>query len=207
MDRIRIRGGKSLKGEIRISGAKNAALPLMATSLLTDGEVRLDSVPDLADITTTFSTTFTFSMSGVTGPVTFRLYGYDSDGSTNQWGPGDGNGNDIVVNGTADDIALVNGACGTSMAIVGASDFTPHTSPTRLLFLFNSLIGMSVMSLAANFAVKPAATSSSCSATPRSFWISTKPTLAPCAANSRTMVSPMPEAPPEMTTGMPSRLG
>ncbi|MBL9036672.1 MAG: UDP-N-acetylglucosamine 1-carboxyvinyltransferase [Rhodospirillaceae bacterium] len=52
MDRIRIRGGKSLKGEIRISGAKNAALPLMATSLLTDGEVRLDSVPDLADITT-----------------------------------------------------------------------------------------------------------------------------------------------------------
>ncbi len=52
MDRIRIRGGKSLKGEIRISGAKNAALPLMATSLLTDGEVRLDNVPDLADITT-----------------------------------------------------------------------------------------------------------------------------------------------------------
>jgi hypothetical protein len=38
-------------------------------------------------------------------------------------------------------------AGGTSMAIVGASDFTPHTSPTRLLFLFNSLIGMSVMSL------------------------------------------------------------
>jgi UDP-N-acetylglucosamine 1-carboxyvinyltransferase len=52
MDRIRIRGGKPLKGEIRISGAKNAALPLMCTALLTDGEVRLDSVPDLADITT-----------------------------------------------------------------------------------------------------------------------------------------------------------
>jgi UDP-N-acetylglucosamine 1-carboxyvinyltransferase len=52
MDRIRIRGGKSLKGEIRISGAKNAALPLMATALLTDAEVRLDRVPDLADITT-----------------------------------------------------------------------------------------------------------------------------------------------------------
>ena len=32
MDRIRIRGGKTLKGEIRISGAKNAALPLMATA-------------------------------------------------------------------------------------------------------------------------------------------------------------------------------
>src|SRR5262245_58449656 len=52
MDRIRIRGGKSLKGEIRISGAKNAALPLMCTALLTDAEVRLDRVPDLADITT-----------------------------------------------------------------------------------------------------------------------------------------------------------
>jgi UDP-N-acetylglucosamine 1-carboxyvinyltransferase len=52
MDRIRIRGGNPLKGEIRISGAKNAALPLMATALLTDAEVRLDRVPDLADITT-----------------------------------------------------------------------------------------------------------------------------------------------------------
>jgi UDP-N-acetylglucosamine 1-carboxyvinyltransferase len=52
MDRIRIRGGNALKGEIRISGAKNAALPLMATALLTDAEVRLDRVPDLADITT-----------------------------------------------------------------------------------------------------------------------------------------------------------
>jgi len=52
MDRIRIRGGNPLKGEIRISGAKNAALPLMATALLTDAEVRLNGVPDLADITT-----------------------------------------------------------------------------------------------------------------------------------------------------------
>jgi UDP-N-acetylglucosamine 1-carboxyvinyltransferase len=52
MDRIRIRGGRQLKGQIRISGAKNAALPLMATCLLTDEEVHLDNVPDLADITT-----------------------------------------------------------------------------------------------------------------------------------------------------------
>ncbi|KLK93958.1 hypothetical protein AA309_05645 [Microvirga vignae] len=36
---------------------------------------------------------------------------------------------------------------GGTMAIVGAGDFTPHTKPTRLLFLFNSLIGISVMSL------------------------------------------------------------
>ena len=52
MDKIRIRGGRPLHGAIQISGAKNAALPLMATCLLTDQEVRLDNVPDLADITT-----------------------------------------------------------------------------------------------------------------------------------------------------------
>jgi UDP-N-acetylglucosamine 1-carboxyvinyltransferase len=52
MDRIRIRGGRPLRGQIQISGAKNAALPLMATCLLTDQEVRLDNVPDLADINT-----------------------------------------------------------------------------------------------------------------------------------------------------------
>ncbi|MBL8708313.1 MAG: UDP-N-acetylglucosamine 1-carboxyvinyltransferase [Rhodospirillaceae bacterium] len=52
MDRIRIRGGRPLTGQIKISGAKNAALPLMATCLLTDDEVRLENVPDLADITT-----------------------------------------------------------------------------------------------------------------------------------------------------------
>ncbi|HEY4163423.1 MAG TPA: UDP-N-acetylglucosamine 1-carboxyvinyltransferase [Dongiaceae bacterium] len=52
MDRIRIRGGRPLKGAIPISGAKNAALPLMATCLLTDQEVQLDNMPDLADITT-----------------------------------------------------------------------------------------------------------------------------------------------------------
>jgi UDP-N-acetylglucosamine 1-carboxyvinyltransferase len=52
MDRIRIRGGRPLHGQIQISGAKNAALPLMTTCLLTDKEVRLDNVPDLADIST-----------------------------------------------------------------------------------------------------------------------------------------------------------
>jgi UDP-N-acetylglucosamine 1-carboxyvinyltransferase len=52
MDKIRIRGGTSLKGEIRISGAKNAALPLMAAALLTDEPLALDNVPDLVDIAT-----------------------------------------------------------------------------------------------------------------------------------------------------------
>ena len=52
MDKIRIRGGNRLRGEIPIGGAKNAALPLMATALLTDQAVRLGNVPRLADIAT-----------------------------------------------------------------------------------------------------------------------------------------------------------
>src|SRR6266850_6729242 len=52
MDRIRIRGGRRLHGEIQISGAKNAALPLMAAALLTTEPLRLNNVPDLVDIAT-----------------------------------------------------------------------------------------------------------------------------------------------------------
>jgi UDP-N-acetylglucosamine 1-carboxyvinyltransferase len=50
MDKIAIRGGKSLKGTIRISGAKNAALPLMAACLLTDKPLILTNIPELSDI-------------------------------------------------------------------------------------------------------------------------------------------------------------
>jgi UDP-N-acetylglucosamine 1-carboxyvinyltransferase len=50
MDRIRIRGGRPLKGEIPISGAKNAALKLMAASLLTAEPLILANVPRLADV-------------------------------------------------------------------------------------------------------------------------------------------------------------
>ncbi len=52
MDRIRIEGGHPLEGVIDISGAKNAALPLMAAGLLTDERLVLDNVADLADLTT-----------------------------------------------------------------------------------------------------------------------------------------------------------
>jgi UDP-N-acetylglucosamine 1-carboxyvinyltransferase len=52
MDRISIKGGRRLQGTIPISGAKNAALPLMAASLLTEEPLTLFNVPDLADITT-----------------------------------------------------------------------------------------------------------------------------------------------------------
>src|SRR4051812_34501151 len=50
MDRILIRGGAPLNGTIPISGAKNAALPLMIASLLTDETLELVNVPRLADI-------------------------------------------------------------------------------------------------------------------------------------------------------------
>ena len=52
MDKIRIRGGRALRGDIAISGAKNAALPLMAAALLTDQPLTLARLPDLADIAT-----------------------------------------------------------------------------------------------------------------------------------------------------------
>ncbi|MGL4824652.1 MAG: UDP-N-acetylglucosamine 1-carboxyvinyltransferase, partial [Alphaproteobacteria bacterium] len=52
MDRIRIKGGVSLKGTIPISGAKNATLPLMAASLLTRSPLILTNVPKLKDIET-----------------------------------------------------------------------------------------------------------------------------------------------------------
>ncbi len=50
MDRIRIVGGSKLNGTIPISGAKNAALPLMIAGLLTEETLILDNVPRLADV-------------------------------------------------------------------------------------------------------------------------------------------------------------
>lgn len=52
MDYYKIKGGRKLKGEVRISGAKNAALPIIVASLLADGETVLKNVPDLMDIRT-----------------------------------------------------------------------------------------------------------------------------------------------------------
>ena len=50
MDKIKIKGGRQLNGEIYISGAKNAALPLICASLLTDETVTLTNMPILSDI-------------------------------------------------------------------------------------------------------------------------------------------------------------
>ena len=51
MDKIRIRGGRPIEGRIPISGAKNAALKVMAASLLTGETLRLSNLPHLVDIT------------------------------------------------------------------------------------------------------------------------------------------------------------
>jgi UDP-N-acetylglucosamine 1-carboxyvinyltransferase len=52
MDKIVISGGQRLEGDIPISGSKNAALPILAATLLGKGEHRLTNVPDLKDVTT-----------------------------------------------------------------------------------------------------------------------------------------------------------
>ncbi len=52
MDKLLIQGGARLNGEIRIAGAKNSALPIMAATLLTDDFVKISNLPHLYDITT-----------------------------------------------------------------------------------------------------------------------------------------------------------
>src|SRR6202049_4181615 len=53
MDKLVIRGGEPLLGTVRVSGAKNAALPCMAAALLTDEPVILENIPQVRDIETT----------------------------------------------------------------------------------------------------------------------------------------------------------
>jgi UDP-N-acetylglucosamine 1-carboxyvinyltransferase len=52
MDKLLIEGGVPLRGEVRVSGAKNAALPVVAASLLAEGEHHVTNLPDLADVRT-----------------------------------------------------------------------------------------------------------------------------------------------------------
>jgi len=86
MDKIVIEGGHSLKGQVRISGAKNAALPILVSSLLTEGWNTYTNVPDLKDIQ---STTNLLSKLGVrveTGKNTVRI---DAGGLCNHEAPYD----------------------------------------------------------------------------------------------------------------------
>ncbi|MBL8756348.1 MAG: UDP-N-acetylglucosamine 1-carboxyvinyltransferase [Planctomycetes bacterium] len=50
MDRIRIRGGRGLRGTVRVSGSKNGALPILAAALLVDGPIVLRNMPRLTDV-------------------------------------------------------------------------------------------------------------------------------------------------------------
>src|SRR5687768_4072310 len=52
MDKLQVQGGVPLEGEVRISGAKNAALPILAATLLAEGTVSVGNVPHLQDVTT-----------------------------------------------------------------------------------------------------------------------------------------------------------
>src|SRR4051812_50175162 len=74
MDKIRIRGGRPLHGRLPISGAKNAALPLMAAALLSDETLTLTNLPHLVDISTLATL---LAQHG----VEIALNGADSDGA------------------------------------------------------------------------------------------------------------------------------
>ena len=52
MDMLTIQGGTPLRGTVRVEGAKNAALPIMAACLVVRGQVQLAQVPDLVDVAT-----------------------------------------------------------------------------------------------------------------------------------------------------------
>src|ERR1700687_1724699 len=52
MDKLRVSGGRRLEGEVRISGAKNAALPIMCAALLSARPLALSNVPQLMDVAT-----------------------------------------------------------------------------------------------------------------------------------------------------------
>ena len=55
MEKFQIEGGVTLNGSIRISGAKNAALPIIMSTLLADGVSTISNVPHLNDVTTTLA--------------------------------------------------------------------------------------------------------------------------------------------------------
>lgn len=50
MDAFEIRGGHSLRGETQVYGAKNAALPILAATVMVEGMCRMEGVPDLEDV-------------------------------------------------------------------------------------------------------------------------------------------------------------
>ncbi|HVG57180.1 MAG TPA: UDP-N-acetylglucosamine 1-carboxyvinyltransferase [Hyalangium sp.] len=64
MDKIVVKGGPALHGEVKVSGAKNAALPILASSLLADGVSTYRNVPDLVDVSTMLKVLSTMGCEG-----------------------------------------------------------------------------------------------------------------------------------------------
>ncbi len=85
MDVIVINGGKPLKGSVTISGAKNAALPIFAATLLAPGEFTLENIPDLMDVRTIIKIITEFGCKvSKTGPDGYKV---DSSGVNNHEAP------------------------------------------------------------------------------------------------------------------------
>ena len=77
MDKLKIRGGARLAGEMTVSGAKNAALPILAASLLTADELIVDNVPQLQDVTTTLKLLRPMGVVAERDGATVRLKAHD----------------------------------------------------------------------------------------------------------------------------------
>jgi UDP-N-acetylglucosamine 1-carboxyvinyltransferase len=75
VDNFRIEGGNALRGTVPISGAKNAALPILCASLLADGESTFRNVPDLTDIGTTAKLLRHLGLDAVVDPPVVRVTG------------------------------------------------------------------------------------------------------------------------------------
>ncbi len=73
MDKIVIEGGKRLRGEVQVSGAKNSVLPILAASLLAEGETVIENVPDLRDVATMIKILRTLGMQVTKGKNSITL--------------------------------------------------------------------------------------------------------------------------------------
>ncbi len=79
MQKLSIQGGTPLHGEVRISGAKNAALPIMCAALLTADELHLDNMPDLHDVATMRKLLVQMGVTAVVEPGAVTLCGAKVD--------------------------------------------------------------------------------------------------------------------------------
>ncbi|MBO8151204.1 MAG: UDP-N-acetylglucosamine 1-carboxyvinyltransferase [Candidatus Marinimicrobia bacterium] len=84
MDKFVVYGGKPLSGKVRISGAKNAVLPIMAASLLAPGSYRIRNAPHLRD---TFTMLEVLRATGVTGEIEDNVLGLDTTNCNNPFAP------------------------------------------------------------------------------------------------------------------------